>query len=293
MRCLAGVAVSLLLGHAAYSQPADRGVLLRTDPLLLRVGTSVTTLMNTLSSVISDETSDQRTGLRRSVQRRHLQSELLLWWLPDEHAWLSVRNVLSVDGRPVPDSEQRLRRAFDDPPARSASDETTNQSRAIDLTRSARVRALQEESARFDLGLIHRTTSSPTVVIEFLAPENQAHFSFVRAGTERVGGESAARLVFTEIARPTIVKVNGRDARSWGIVWVRERDGTILRTNLRVGLDALAEASITVDFQRDEKLAAWVPRKMVERYGDILCTSTYSHVRRFETSGRLILPKDR
>jgi hypothetical protein len=32
----------------------------------------------------------------------------LVLWMPDETSWLTVRNVLTVEGRPVPDGQNRL-----------------------------------------------------------------------------------------------------------------------------------------------------------------------------------------
>jgi hypothetical protein len=220
---------------------------------------------------------------------------MLLWWLPDERVWLSVRNVLSVDGKPVQDSEQRLQRALGvspDPavPAPGAMPEDDEQPGA-GVSRTARLHRLQEEGARFDLGPVHRTTSNPTFVLQFLAPDNQPHFMFARERSERVGGARASKFSFVEGRRPTVVRVDGKEVVSTGAVWLRDVDGAVLRTDLTLKISGQTTASITVDFQRNKKLAVWVPSKMVERYGDVTCMSTYSNFRRFETSGRLVDPK--
>jgi hypothetical protein len=58
--------------------------------------------------------------------------------------------------------------------------------------------------------------------------------------------------------------------------------------------------AVEVDYRRDAKLDLWVPGRMHEIYqrsfeSTILeridCVATYSNFRRFETSGRMIVPK--
>ena len=64
--------------------------------------------------------------------------------------------------------------------------------------------------------------------------------------------------------------------------------------------ESIASASIEVDYQPDMKLDMWVPGRMHETYlemrastvtDSIGCEATYSNFRRFETSGRMVVPK--
>jgi hypothetical protein len=90
---------------------------------------------------------------------------------------------------PIPDSKERLDRALAAP--------------AFDYL--ARLRRLQAESARFDVGQVWRTTGSPSVVLRFLLPGNQAHFTFKLAGQERMGSDTVLKLAFAERERPTAI----------------------------------------------------------------------------------------
>ena len=206
-------------------------------------------------------------------------------WMPEQAGWLTVRNVLSVDGRAVPDSQTRLNDALDDTGA----------------ARVTRLRRLLNESARCNLGQIFRNFNFPTLVLSYLDPEMQPRFAFTLAGRERVNGVDASKVEFDERTRPTVIQENGADRFSKGAVWIADRDGTIVRTrlDLRIPLrDTIA--SVEVDYGRDAKLDMWVPVRMHESYLQsratmineaIDCVATYSNFRRFETSGRIVTPK--
>jgi hypothetical protein len=86
------------------------------DEVVDRAGEYVQQLRTQLALVISDEVSKQevQSWMGRRFGVRTLRSERLLSWLPDELVWLSIRNVLVVDGRSIPDSKQRLERALTD-----------------------------------------------------------------------------------------------------------------------------------------------------------------------------------
>jgi hypothetical protein len=250
------------------------------EEMLDRVGNYVQRLEEHLAVVISDETYVQNVWERHHVViSRTIRSEMLFMWLSQEDIWLSIRNVLAVDGRPIPDSSGRLDRALAAP--------------GFDYM--SQLRQLKAESARFDVGQVWRTTGNPNVVLRFLLPGNQTHFSFTQKGQERIRGETVSKLAFAEHERPTAIDFNGEDVLSDGAIWVRPSDGTVVRTNLKLSTPTRMAVTITVDFQRDPKLDLWVPLRMEERYDDYLesttCAARYSNFRRFETSGRLISPK--
>lgn len=269
------------------------------DVLLDRAGQYAVALQDRLAAVVSAETQQQRLSSGPRVFRRTIQAEMLYWWIAEERVWLSVRNVLSTDGYPIDDSKDRLERALKGPvgpDGTPAGAKVTEAPGAAVVARSARLRALQEEAGRFDLGFA-RTTGNPTEVLQFLLPENRQHFSFSRDGQERVGGTVAWKLGFIEREGPTVATVNSEEVESSGAIWVVESDGTVVRTNLTLRVPRprqkpapTPDASVTVDFERDTKLLLWVPVRMEERYRDLRCTSTYRNFRRFETFGRLVSP---
>jgi hypothetical protein len=275
-----GLAGSRTLG-AQLSTPVEE--------LLSKAGQYVSQLEESWAVVMGDETYRQDVWFRSAPGARGggthgltrtIQSEMLFMWLPDEDLWISVRNVLSVDRRPVTDSTQRLDKILSQP--------------GFDYVTA--FHRLQAESARYDIGQVWRTTGNPSLVLRFFLPRNQSHFRFGIAGQERKGNRSLVKIAFAEIAQPTFINFNGQDVTSSGTAWIDPVDGTITRTNLEVKTPTPMDVSIVVDYQRDERLQLWVPSLMEERYaqgfGDLTtCSARYSHFRRFETSGRVIFPK--
>jgi hypothetical protein len=157
---------------------------------------------------------------------------------------------------------------------------------------------LQDEAARFDLAF-SRSTGNPTLLLQFLLPENQPHFTFTRERIDKVRGTAASKIAFAEREHPTVVTVNDQDVLASGAIWLQESDGAVLRTHLVLSVIPLAtksrrpvDATVTVDFQRDARLALWLPARMDERYPDVTCTSVFTNFRRFETSGRVVGPAE-
>jgi hypothetical protein len=261
-----------------------------TDPtlpeLLDRAGQYVVQFERDFALLISDEDYNQRVsgdsvpGAR--VRRTH--AEMLFMWLPEQWSWLTVRNVLSVDSRPVADSQDRLNRAL-----ASGSSE-----------RMPQIRALRELGARFNLGSIFRTINDPTLALLFLDPKYQYRFKFALKERERVNGIDTWKIGFDEEKQPTIIQDNSSNLYSYGSMWVRSSDGVVVRTELAVSLplkDTIA--TVTTDYRWNTKLEMWVPGRMSEGYTQsisrriaehIECVAEYSNFRRFETSSRVIAP---
>jgi len=261
----------------------------RVDDLLLRAGRFVQDVSAALSGVVADESYEQQlfaqfvdSGIKPRIGRRAMRSEALFMFLPVANQWMFVRNVLAVDGRPVPDSGERLDRLFKDS--------------GIDA--AAYLRQLQEENGRFDIGPVVRTFGDPTFALRYLDLDSQRRFSFSRAGTERLGGVRATRLIYRERRRPFVITVDGMDAQSSGTMWIDAAEGAVVRTDLRVARPSGrgAIASITVDFQKDPRLGIWVPSRMSEQYNSVggqttIGTASYANFRRFDTSVRVLTPE--
>src|SRR5690349_23429278 len=143
-------------------------------------------------TMIGREHYEQRWGgfsLERDASpdtERAIQSEVLFVWLQEEESWLTARNVRIVNNSPVRDSESRLERLLAAPPENLV----------------ARVRALRDESARFNLGPVERNFNDPTMVVQFLSPKVQPRLRFERGGRDTIDGTLAWRLAFTEHVRP-------------------------------------------------------------------------------------------
>ena len=219
---------------------------------------------------------------------------MLFAWVPERQSWLTVRNVLTVDGAAVPDSKGRLDAAFSLP----------------EPARLGRLRLLRDEGARFNVGRIYRNFNDPTLVLQFLDAANQSRFAFTVVGAEEANGIDAWKLSFVERSTPTLLQTNGSDLLSSGLVWVARSDGTVVRTKLTLkDASANTTADLLVDYGRNPKLGMFVPTRMAETYVQqrvanratpgvpsrlgvaterIECVAKYSNFRRFETSGRVV-----
>ena len=231
--------------------------------------------------IIGDEEYEQRVHSRsyHGPSARHIASEMMFLWLAGEHSWLSVRNVVSVDGDAIKNSQKRL-------------DRLLSAGAPVGI---AHLRQLRNEGARYNIGTIRRNFNDPMFPLQFLEPEMQHRFTFALAGQETVGGTATAKVTFDEQLTPTFVQDGIRSLPSHGILWMAD-DGHVLRTRFEVrdpvrGLTAL----VIVDYRPDARLDLLVPVTMHEFYGAagtaperIECTARYSAFRQFETGARLI-----
>jgi hypothetical protein len=261
----------------------------RLTQLLARAGEQVRHFEQDFALLISDEDYEQHASGRYFVAplHRRTRAEMLFLWLPDEAVWLTVRNVMNVDGKDVVGSRNRLNDALD---------ETGGQ-------RLTRLRRLVDESARFNVGRTFRNFNYPTLVLSFLDPALQPRFTFTLAGRERIRGTDSWKINYAERTTPTVIQGDGFDRVSRGTVWIADHDSVVVRTRLDLripGVDSSAWATVEVDYQRDSKLDMWLPTHMHETYMEMRASTvseniggeaTYSNFRRFETSGRVVPPQ--
>jgi hypothetical protein len=253
--------------------------------LLTRTGEQVRRFEEAFTLVISEENYRQHADGQVIIgfKERRTRAEMLFLWLPDERAWLTVRNVLSADRHPVAGSEGRLDSAL----------------RATGSDRLARLRAVVNDNARFNIGRTYRNFNYPTLVLSFLDPATQPRFTFKLAGRERIHGVDTWKVSYEERGTPTVIQGDGSDLTSRGSVWVTVQDGAVIRTQLAITIPPAAWASVEVDYQHNSKLAMWVPAAMHETYMDMRGAAVHEHIggeatysafRRFETSGRVLVP---
>ncbi len=287
---LAALALPFVLA-AAGDQPS-------LDQVLERVATYVAEYERTLGVVIAEEEYRQKAELpeKRGPDRfgiggeqvpmsydvdrasRHLVSEFLMLRLGgDRELWTGVRDVIEVDGKPIPDRAGRLTSIL--------------QAGGADLTRQWR--ALAEESARFNLGPFKRDFNVPTFALVFVRGAVQPRCTFERAGQERIGNLTAWRIAFTQASSPTVVLWRGGDMPFRGMFWVDPANGRVLRTRIEAG-DRTADYQLRIEvrYEQHRDLVAWVPVEMNERYetfqGKVTGRATYRHYRRFEVDAKLI-----
>jgi hypothetical protein len=212
-------------------------------------------------------------------QKRVLVADFAIVKAEANHTWIGFRDVIEVDGKPLPDRENRL------------IDVLMSSSGSFD-----EARRISDESARFNIGGLLRNFNVPTTVLFFFARENVDRFKFSRKDPRQ---DAAWEIQFREVYRPTLIRApDGVSVPAEGTIWVNPTDGTILRTHLRVAppreRSAAGLAEIDVTFQRVDSLAMWLPASMDETYLDLRGQTThttghaeYSNYRRFETSARI------
>jgi hypothetical protein len=254
------------------------------DELLAKAGAYVESFQRSFGSVVAEERYEQT--LRRapgattsSVQRGAsgptdtvLVSDFLLVQVPGE-GWLPFRDVFERDGKQVRDRQERLATLFLKGSSRNALDQA---------------RAIMDESARYNIGNVSRNINVPTLVLPFLTAEYRTRFSFKHGKREE--NDPGVVIEFKETGRPTFISTTGgRDLPASGRVWVDERDGTVLRTELHA-IDTGVEAHIVVTYEPDSGTGLRVPVRMEERFRrardpmEVRGVATYSRFRRFQVS---------
>ncbi len=199
-------------------------------------------------------------------------AELVMVRLQGAAGWVSFRDVLTVNKRPVGDREERLLKLLQSPEPNA-------------LTQARRI---ARESARFNLGRITRTMNVPDMALEYLQPRHGARIRFETLRNEMIDGRPVVVLRFTESAGPSIVRnMTGADLLARGRVWAEPDSGAIVRTELLVE-DRVSNGTSTVEFRIDPRLGIRVPIKMTERYSmtgeTIDAVARYSDFRRFTVS---------
>jgi hypothetical protein len=272
---LAGVA--LLLVPLGAQEERD------LDVLLDRLAIYLEQYEGQLSSLLADEHYVQEEQVGRWLSRRTTEAEVLFLRLPGEAEWFGVRDVKTVDGKPVTGAGTSLSDLLKKP--------------SDDLL--AKAAAIVEASSRHNLGS-RRTINMPTVPLEALSARNQARYIFKVGGAARVGRQRTRRLEFQEFDEPTLVhSVDGGSLWTRGTAWIDAANGAVWRAELIVGPDRPGtsrriglESRVRVEFQRDAALDLLVPKELVEtfwiRRGVGSGRGRYSNFRKFATSARII-----
>ena len=279
---VAVAAIGITAGAAAAGE-SQSALVAPLRSILVRAAAYVERFEREFALVVSDESYRQQLGsgpwqLLPRDRVRHTRAEMVFLWMPDEGLWLNARNVLSVDGAPVPASAARVGEALSDPSGR--------------IDRLTRIRA---DSVRYNLGDIFRDFNDPTFTLQFVAARLQPRFRWQLESREQQNGLEVARIAFSERASPTLVRRGTVDLISRGTIWIESATGVVRRTSLAVDDPLLqTRGRVDVEFGPVSRIDVRVPLAMDERYTQartfILARATYSNFRRFETSGRLMSP---
>jgi hypothetical protein len=245
--------------------------------LLALASRYVATFVDRFSNVVADEhyVQDWKTNTGVPLMHRETTADFLLTRVSDSNTWLAFRDVLTDNGAPVRDHDDRLTKLFLQPGASSV--QTLDQAKAI-----------AAESARYNIGNLQRTVNHPLFVLIFLQPANQSHFAFTVDKRDKNIGENVWILEYKETGRPTLIRgTKDKDAPARGRIWIDAVTGRIVRTVLQVE-DNLQSTEITANFLNDDRFQIDVPVDMEEQYaikagaGKVNARATYEHFRHWE-----------
>ena len=256
------------------------------ETVLARLHTYLSDYAERLPATIASEHYVQFAPHARLPEPRvaTIDSDFGIIRLPGVNQWLGFRDVLAKDGKAVSDRQRRLDSIFQDPSVNAL----------------AQARMVADESARHNIGPIYRTINNPALVLELLDARNARPMRFSKGGETTTNGMTAWEIRFREVGRPTVVSsVNGQDAPSEGRAWVDPVTGTLLRSEVTVGIPGgtrggRVKATVKVTFLSDPKLGFWVPSTMTEVYETSRAElesgeATYSNYRMFTVDTRVII----
>jgi hypothetical protein len=236
--------------------------------------------INSLSKVVAEERYSQEAEQPR--RKRTLRSDFVVARDPGATRWYTFREVLEVDGKPVQQApEGRLARLMADPSA-----DTLRKAQEITVA-----------GLRYNVENIG-TVNNPLLAMSFLQAEYSHRFRFTVGGREKKLGPAVRKVSFEEVQIPTVLTVDGnRDLPAYGVMWIDEGTGRILKTELRLGekpavstghtsssLGWAPPTTIATTFGVDEALGIDVPLEMRDRYpfqrNEIKGVATYGSFRR-------------
>ena len=180
------------------------------------------------------------------------------------------------------DRDDRLKRLFLDPTPEA----------------QARLQAVTDESARFNVGPVARNINVPLFPLSILKTYNRLRFDFKLGRDADSAGVRVWRVEYSERLRPTLVKdLQGDDVPVSGWFLVDQLTGAIVETSVRTSRGP-ATGEMLVRYRRDPVLGLWVPAQMRETFRDgrFAITdgqATYSNFRRFQvtTEQKIVIPK--
>jgi hypothetical protein len=250
----------------------------------------VASYQHQLTSILADETYKQeiveQTPREPDIPRsRRMMSEIFFMFTPGRHDWMTIRDVMSVDGKMVRDRRD-LREALRTLPAYEVAS------------------AFRDHNSRYNIGRMFRNFNEPTLSLLVLDDHHRARFSFDRRRVQRAGDVTLVTLVFTERDTPTLIRdVDGRAVFVKGEAIVEAGSGRVRRIHLTARIDNI-RLQLTTLYTPADRLGLWVPSEFREEYERgtpprpwsptsrieherILCEAVYTNFRRFDTSVRI------
>lgn len=260
--------VAIALAFASLTRPIVVDAQPDRDQLLARLAASIADFVHNISNVVAEEHYHQEAALPRRT--RNLRSDFLLVRYPGSSGmWLSFRDVFEVDGKPVRDEqEERLTKLFFDP--------------FSDAVR--RARDIASASARYNIDGLGNV-DNPLLALSLMQSAYQPRFRYTVLGLDKKVGAAVRIIEFREFQRPTVVRDGFNDLLARGLVWLDERSGRVIKTELRLGGGTFPLRLVTT-FILNGDLGIDVPSEMEGWYPghdrEITTKASYSRFRRFQ-----------
>ena len=239
----------------AGAQPVNR------EQLLQRTAAHVQQFIDNLTNVVAEEEYLQQ--FRQAAGRRRLRSDFLLVRYPgEERLYVTFRDVLAVDSRPVRDQQERLTKLFLEPFDSAV----------------RRAGEIQREGLRHSIE--RGRLADPLDVIAYLQGRYHDNFAFSLGGYVPALGADVREVELTQVIPP-----GSRAVAVRAKAWIAERSGRVVRTELTVGTGAGARFTTTT-FGVDPGLRIAVPVEMRDSapvgLDEFQGRATYRNFRRFE-----------
>jgi len=284
-RFLAVVAVAALSASVVGSVPEQPDV--SEKAIVAAASQYIASYQELLTAVLADETYAQHIVEQipddpDMPRRRRMSSEIFFMFAPVRRDWMTVRDVIAVDGKAIenrPDFQQALRTLpFEEVAA-----------------------SFRKQNARYNIGRTFRNFNEPTLGLLVLDERQRSRFAFDRARVERSGDVTLVTLRFEEKERPTLIRnVDGRHVFLMGELIVEAGSGRVHRTKVNGRIDDM-RIELTTNYEPNQRLDMWVPSRFAEEYEHgvpprgwspktrrgyerILCEASYTNFRRFGTS---------
>jgi hypothetical protein len=235
---------------------------LSLDVLLQRTAAYVQRFVDELTNVVAEE--ELRQEFRLSAPRqRTLRSDFLLVRYPgEEKVYLTFRDVLEVDGRPVRDQQERITRLFLEP--------------FKDAVR--RAGEIQRDGLRHSAP--NGRLADPLSVVAYLQADYHQNFRFaVGRGAPKFGAD-VRELLLTQIVE------SGRQIPIQATAWIAEGSGRVVRTELRTGrAPSIRLTTTTLGFDRALQIDVPIEMRDLVPFGqndEFKGTAVYRNFRRFQ-----------
>jgi hypothetical protein len=263
------------MGIRAQAPAPDRPPDTSPRAVIAKAVSYITGYQKALEFVLADERNIQEVLNADDVRvaRREASGDFFLSYVAAEGGWLSVRDVMVVDGEPV-ENRGNLRQL-------------------LSRGSSARIgRQLADRNARYNIGSIARNFNDPMLALVILDDKHRDRFRFERRAVEQTPDGPLVTITFTERERPTLVRgSDGSQIFARGELVIEAATGLLRRTFITLK-DGGLTASLTTTFTANTKLDLWLPASLTERYEGtanrlrevVVAESTYTNYRKFDVS---------